>query len=411
MYRKRRERSDRERYVSPDSHPPQLQGAHADPSHVLDPREKDGYFWALKDINLEIKRGEAVGIIGRNGAGKSTLLKVLSRITQPTEGYAEIRGRVGALLEVGTGMHPELTGRENIYLNGAILGMRREEINKKFDEIVAFAGTEKFLDTPLKRYSSGMRVRLGFSVAAHLEPEILIVDEVLSVGDAEFRKKCLGKMNDVTGQGRTVLFVSHNMAAVKSICQNVALIENGGISGYGPVDEMISRYLSKAAHHSLSREFTADEQISAKGSGVRLKSIRLIPQGRTHDSVVYTDEAIRVEVSIVNETPASNLGVSLVFKDESGVEAFISSSLHNKDMREVELPEGDVTFECTIPANFLNAISYIIDVSLMRSREGIVMRKDDVLCFELVDAGNMRVRRTGRRPGVVAPFLKWNLDI
>jgi lipopolysaccharide transport system ATP-binding protein len=200
--------------------------------------------WALKDVSFEVKHGEVVGIIGRNGAGKSTLLKVLSRITEPTTGCADVYGRIGALLEVGTGFHPELTGRENIYLNGAILGMSRAEINRKFDEIVDFAGVEKFIDTPVKHYSSGMGLRLGFAVAAHLEPEILIVDEVLAVGDAEFQKKCLGKMSSVAGEGRTVLFVSHNMAAVQSLCKRAILLDRGSVLRDGEVARIVDEYLS-----------------------------------------------------------------------------------------------------------------------------------------------------------------------
>lgn len=202
-------------------------------------------FWALKDVSFEIKRGEVVGVIGRNGAGKSTLLKILSRITEPTVGRVEIRGRVASLLEVGTGFHPELTGRENIYLNGAILGMSRAEIKRKFDEIVAFAEVEKFLDTPVKRYSSGMYVRLAFAVAAHLEPEILVVDEVLAVGDAEFQKKCLGKMKDVADHGRTVLFVSHNMAAVSNLCSKAAVLKSGRLVDMGNTDKVIREYLGR----------------------------------------------------------------------------------------------------------------------------------------------------------------------
>ena len=199
-------------------------------------------FWALQDINFEIKRGEAVGIIGRNGAGKSTLLKILSRITEPTKGRFEIFGRVSSLLEVGTGFHPELTGRENVYLNGTILGMKRREVRAKFDEIVAFSGVEKFIDTPVKHYSSGMQVRLAFAVAAHLEPEILIIDEVLAVGDAEFQKKCLGKMEDVSGEGRTVLFVSHNMEAVDSLCQKSILLNKGNVKAFGISSDIIAKY-------------------------------------------------------------------------------------------------------------------------------------------------------------------------
>ena len=203
-------------------------------------------FWALRDVSFEIKPGDVVGIIGRNGAGKSTLLKILSRITEPSEGRVEIRGRVASLLEVGTGFHPELTGRENIYLNGAILGMQREEIRRKFDEIIDFAGVEKFLDTPVKRYSSGMYVRLALAIAAHLEPEILVVDEVLAVGDAEFQKKCLGKMRDVAGHGRTVLFVSHNMAAVRQLCPNAMLLHNGSLLALGATSDIVSQYARAA---------------------------------------------------------------------------------------------------------------------------------------------------------------------
>ena len=221
-------------------------------AHVMTPwrwfrsgnhRAQDDYIWALKDVSFEVKRGEVVGIIGRNGAGKSTLLKVLARITEPTEGYAEVRGRVGSLLEVGTGFHPELTGRENIYLNGAILGMRKAEIDRKFDEIVAFAEIEKFMDTPVKFYSSGMYVRLAFAVAAHLDPEILLVDEVLAVGDAAFQKKCLGKMGEVAGEGRTVLFVSHNMGAIQNLCDWAICLAQGTIIACGSIDYTIEYYV------------------------------------------------------------------------------------------------------------------------------------------------------------------------
>ena len=209
-------------------------------------------FWALKDVSFEVKRGEVLGIIGRNGAGKSTLLKILSRITEPSEGRVTIKGRVASLLEVGTGFHPELTGRENIYLNGAILGMTRAEIKRKFDEIVAFAEVEKFLDTPVKRYSSGMYVRLAFAVAAHLEPEILVVDEVLAVGDAEFQKKCLGKMSEVASGGRTVLFVSHNMAAVTSLCSRAVLLVGGKLGRQGDVAETVGAYLGDGRASALN---------------------------------------------------------------------------------------------------------------------------------------------------------------
>jgi lipopolysaccharide transport system ATP-binding protein len=239
-------------------------------------RKQHEEFWALRDVSFEVKQGEVLGIIGRNGAGKSTLLKVLSRITEPTQGRVRIRGRVASLLEVGTGFHPELTGRENIFLNGAILGMSRVEIKRKFDEIVNFAGTERFLDTAVKRYSSGMYVRLAFAVAAHLEPEVLIVDEVLSVGDAEFQKKCLGKMHDVTRQGRTVLFVSHNMSAVRSLCHSAMLLERGMVAGIGESVEMIDRYIEgSSTDASLDIDFTKAVRDSGRGTQLRIDRLQI----------------------------------------------------------------------------------------------------------------------------------------
>ncbi len=231
-------------------------------------------FWALRDVNFEIKRGEVVGIIGRNGAGKSTLLKILSRITEPTKGRVEIRGRVASLLEVGTGFHPELTGRENIYLNGAILGMTRSEVRRKFDEIVAFAEIEKFLDTPVKRYSSGMYVRLAFAVAAYLEPEILIVDEVLAVGDAEFQKKCLGKMNKIAGGGdRTVLFVSHNLSAVTALCRTAIYLNQGSLVQMGSVYDVVKAYRSVSSTSSqFQRELPANAELSLIGASASYES-------------------------------------------------------------------------------------------------------------------------------------------
>lgn len=234
-------------------------------SAIRNPQSANNYFWALKDVSFEIKRGEVVGVIGRNGAGKSTLLKILSRITEPTEGYAKIYGRVGSLLEVGTGFHPELTGRENIYLNGAILGMSKAEISRKFDEIVAFAEVEKFIDTPVKHYSSGMYVRLAFAVAAHLEPEILVVDEVLAVGDVAFQKKCLGKMGDVAKGGRTVLFVSHNMAAIENLCQRVILLRDGKIIKYDKTRSVINYYLKSVLPSDL--EIPLNMRTDRSGTG------------------------------------------------------------------------------------------------------------------------------------------------
>ena len=261
---------------------------------------QNGHIWALQDVSFEIKRGEVVGIIGLNGAGKSTLLKILSRITGPTRGHADIHGRVGSLLEVGTGFHPELTGRENVYLNGAILGMRKAEIDRKFDEIVSFAEVEKFLDTPVKRYSSGMYVRLAFGVAAHLETEVLLVDEVLAVGDAQFQKKCFEKMRDIGVQGRTILFVSHNMSAVRSICRQALIIEKGRVVAQGEIDETVDRYLSQInSAHDLSEavetntfSVTSVEITSASGPVIKTfdpvsVKVRFVPKTEIKDPGLY----------------------------------------------------------------------------------------------------------------------------
>lgn len=265
-------------------------------------------FWALKDINLEIKQGDRVGIIGRNGAGKSTLLKVLSRITEPTNGRITLNGRVASLLEVGTGFHPELSGRENIYLNGAILGMSRREIKRKFDEIVAFAEVEKFLDTPVKRYSSGMYVRLAFAVAAHLEPEILIVDEVLAVGDAQFQKKCMGKMEEVGKEGRTVLFVSHNMAAIQTLCTKTLRINEGEVAGFGQVDDQIHAYLHS---QKKARQLTADSPIRL-GSHIKIARFKFMP------NPVVSCNPISFELELISEKPEKITALAILIYSENG---------------------------------------------------------------------------------------------
>ena len=250
---------------------------------IRKPRE-DELIWALQDVSFELEQGRVLGVVGRNGAGKSTLLKILSRITDPTEGYAEVRGTLSSLLEVGTGFHPELTGRDNVYLNGAILGMRRAEVTKKFASIVEFAGVEKFVDTPVKRYSSGMYMRLAFAVAAHLEPDILLVDEVLAVGDLEFQRRCLGKMREVTGEGRTIVFVSHNMAAIRALCPRAILLDHGELRADGPVEEVISKYLTTDVKVDSSGAIPA--HVPRIGSGdVRLRHVELF--GRDGEPLSY----------------------------------------------------------------------------------------------------------------------------
>jgi lipopolysaccharide transport system ATP-binding protein len=274
-------------------------------------------FWALKDVSFDVKRGEVVGIIGRNGAGKSTLLKILSRITEPTAGCVTIKGRVASLLEVGTGFHPELTGRENIYLNGAILGMSRAEIRKKFDEIVAFAEVEKFLDTPVKRYSSGMYVRLAFAVAAHLEPEILVVDEVLAVGDAEFQKKCLGKMRDVAGLGRTVLFVSHNLGSMIQLCGTAMVLETGRVNFQGSPRQAISEYM-RSADNQGEVDLTARRDREGSGA-VRVQRIRLCDQDGNSRTEFYIGDDLMIEVGLATLTKLSEVKISIQITTSDGI--------------------------------------------------------------------------------------------
>ena len=285
-------------------------------------------FFALKDVSFEIKQGDRVGIIGRNGAGKSTLLKVLSRITEPTSGRIEIDGRVASLLEVGTGFHPELTGRENIYLNGAILGMAHKEIKRKFDEIVAFAEVEKFLDTPVKRFSSGMYVRLAFAVAAHLEPEILVVDEVLAVGDAQFQKKCLGKMEEVSSkEGRTVLFVSHNMSAIESLCNRGILLESGGLSSDSSTQETVKLYLENA--YRLSKDISLAQRKDRGGSGrAKASSFRILDEERKEVTSLQSGKDYYFEIGYVNNTGErlNSIIVSLDFQDEKSIKVLMLRS-------------------------------------------------------------------------------------
>lgn len=321
-------------------------------------REHDTLFWALKNVSFEIKQGEAVGIIGRNGAGKSTLLKILSRITEPTEGYADINGRVRALLEVGTGFHPELTGRENIYLNGSILGMKRVEIKSKFDEIVAFAEVEKFIDTPVKRYSSGMYVRLAFAVAAHLEPEILIVDEVLAVGDAAFQKKCLGKMGDVTKEGRTVIFVSHNMQAIATLCNKGIFLQSGRIIHEGNAIDCVKVYNKSTRAVGGSRAYTFADSIDKR---LTLSSVQL-RQSETDDSGFVSHLPIEVELMIkVAESPRFQglvVGISVINEEQINVFSSYFDDLETSMPDEAQ--PGQWRFVCTIPAHFMQSGSYTL---------------------------------------------------
>lgn len=302
-----------------------------------------GWIWALQDVNLDVYKGEVIGIIGRNGAGKSTLLKILSGITEPTNGYADIYGRVGSLLEVGTGFHPELTGRENIFMNGALLGMHRHEIKRKFDEIVAFSEVEKFLDTPVKRYSSGMYMRLAFAVAAHLDPEILIVDEVLSVGDAAFKKKCLGKMNNVAKEGRTVLFVSHNMAMVRSLCGRAYLLDAGRIILDGPVNNVIDQYLKPAKLPMLLEDNSLDQRQDRSGDGsARIVSLKI--EDANGDRIILSNSCLKLTIGYRSKKPILYPQFSATIYDYNKSIGIIS--LHSETtggLPEVLPPEGMVT--------------------------------------------------------------------
>lgn len=316
-------------------------------------------FWALRDVSFEVKRGEVLGVIGRNGAGKSTLLKILSRITEPTEGYAEISGRVGSLLEVGTGFHPELTGRENIYLNGAILGMKKAEIERAFDEIVTFAEIETFLDTPVKRYSSGMYMRLAFSIAAHLEPEILIVDEVLAVGDAAFQKKCLGKMGDVAHQGRTVLFVSHNMAAVAQLCSRAVLLSNARIETTGIVNDVIQTYINIT---EVYRKREGEILARSDDGSVELLSVQPIDERGHHRNAVQCGHDVLLQVSLSSTITVPNLIVSISINTAyNGRIAVLHSGITDSGLA---VSPGTHSVVCNIPDFPLAAGSYIIDAKV-----------------------------------------------
>lgn len=356
-------------------------------------REGEDLFWALRNVSFDVQQGEVVGIIGRNGAGKSTLLKILSRITEPTEGKAILRGRVASLLEVGTGFHPELTGRENVYLNGAILGMSRAEITRKFDEIVAFAEIEKFLDTPVKRYSSGMYVRLAFAVAAHLEPEILIVDEVLAVGDAEFQKKCLGKMSDVTKEGRTILFVSHNMAAVKEICSRAILLKNGRTVHDGTPGDTLATYLGSRSDASLVCTYVNKH---SNTGDCWLETAALLNAQRVPSSDLGFGEpfAVRMTWRLRHNIDAISYSVQLF--DSLDRLVFVTNTLEVSDFR-VGLNGGD-SLEVVLDPNILVPGRYRISLSAWIRPYGMLFREDDCLFFQIHDSAH-HPRRQFRAKG------------
>jgi lipopolysaccharide transport system ATP-binding protein len=368
-------------------------------------------YWALKDVSFEVKRGEVVGIVGRNGAGKSTLLKILSRITEPTSGRIGIDGRVASLLEVGTGFHPELTGRENIFLNGAILGMSRVEIKRKFDEIVAFSEVEKFLDTPVKRYSSGMYVRLAFAVAAHLEPEILIVDEVLAVGDAQFQKKCMGKMGEISRQdGRTVLFVSHNLGAVSNICSAGLLLHSGKKLFAGTAAHTVEAYLTSGATTTGAVSWIEAERPGTPR--IRICSVRVMGDGEAKASVSI-DRPISFEIEFESLVAGVDWSVSLHLVHPSAGEVlstanFPSACLGIDDWAGRTFPAGKFRSICTLPANFLNEGIFLLNVAVMKSVRDTEVFLREVIQFTVQETGGMRKEYTGQWIGIVRPRLQWN---
>jgi lipopolysaccharide transport system ATP-binding protein len=361
--------------------------------------------WALKDVSFEVRSGEVVGIIGHNGAGKSTLLKILSRITEPTEGEAEIRGRVGSLLEVGTGFHPELTGRENVYLNGAILGMRRTEIALKFDEIVSFAEIEAFLDTAVKHYSTGMYMRLAFAVAAHLEPDTLIVDEILAVGDAAFQKKCLGKMGDVARHGRTVLFVSHNLGAVRSLCSRAVVLGGGMVQFDGRADEAIAYYLANSATAAGER----DGQVRFGPAGLefadlRLHGIRVLDDAGQARALFDATEPIRVEIEYEVMVTLRGIRTVLLISTQEGELAFQST---DHLARDAEQPPGRYTTVCTVPGALLNRRMYLVELSFEIPGVRMLAPRRPYVSFAVSGGGNHGSTFPEPWPGVVCPSLNW----
>ena len=366
----------------------------------------DATVWALNDVSFEVAPGEILGIIGRNGAGKSTLLKILSRITQPTHGRAELFGRIGSLLEVGTGFHPELTGRENIFLNGAILGMKRTEIARKFDEIVAFAEIDKFLDTPVKHYSSGMYMRLAFAVAAHLEPEILLVDEVLAIGDSSFQKKCLGKMGEVARTGRTVLFVSHNMSAIQSLCRRALWINNGKIVADAEVVAVVSEYLRSGLRYSME-SFWEDVNTAPGNEKVRLRRACVKADNESVTQGITIQTPFRLEFEYWNREPDVHLSLSLHLYNQQGNIVFATVPLRKSTWHGRPFPAGLFRSVCHVPGGLLNEGTHRVLLLIVKDEAEVIFSLEDAVVFEVLDSIERRGNWHGQWPGVVRPNLEW----
>jgi len=356
--------------------------------------------WALNDVSLEIAEGEVLGIIGHNGAGKSTLLKILSRITEPTAGAITINGRVSSLLEVGTGFHPELTGRDNVFMNGTLLGMRRREIQEKFDEIVSFSGVERHIDTPVKYYSSGMTVRLAFSVAAHLEPEILIIDEVLAVGDASFQQKCLSKMEGVAGEGRTVLFVSHNMAAVRSLCSKAVLLEQGEIKSLGAPQDVISDYLEGNDFGSASKRKFSGQY---KTGDFELQGIE-VANGYKGESGVNMDQSFEILIDYLKKVSEPRIDFTLRFKGSDGNYLFVISSA---DQERSVVQNDKRRASVVIPANFFNTGDFFLDLLVVEEKSRVVFMINDVIMFRVNPKRVEQGHWMGTTKGYLRPVFEW----
>lgn len=373
--------------------------------HMFQKRSPDDQFWALKDLSLQINKGEVIGIIGRNGSGKSTLLKILSQITPPTKGKITLRGRVASLLEIGTGFHPELTGKENIYLNGAILGMTRTEIRKKFNDIIKFADIHKFLDTPVKRYSSGMRVRLAFAIAAHLEPEILLVDEVLAVGDISFQKKSLGKMDSISKEGRTVLFVSHNMQAIRSLCSRAILLDQGKKICDGDVNTVINKYEDYKARDASVIEWKT-KRPSTKS--IQLTKAGVLINGRPMGSEFSVDKSLQIYISFKADTECK-LTTAVLIHNQAGQLLFCSLSSNAKNLLGKTFTKGIHTNTCTIPPHLLSPGRYSISIGLSENiYEPSIIERDILhIIGQTNDTFNNNLPDTPNY-GLISPNLDWS---